>query len=151
MAITNRCSNNPIGCPRSFALLLLLVAVVLEGCGGGISVPSTAPVTGVVKYRGKPLQGIRVTLHRPGQASKAEFIPYGESGPDGKFTLGTGAAGNGAPPGSYVVTFEKPVITGSVETEVDERFHQKRRADRIHMRHAHSVAVLVGDDVAKSE
>ena len=36
---------------------------MLGGCGKGISVPSTVPVSGVVKYKGKPLQGIRVTLH----------------------------------------------------------------------------------------
>jgi hypothetical protein len=120
----NRSTNNPIGRRRNFALLFLLGAVVLGGCGGGISVPSTVPVSGVVKYKGKPLQGIRVTLHAQGETAKPKFIPSGQTGPDGKFTLSTGAPGNGAPPGSYVVTFEKPEIgspakTGYVETEID--------------------------------
>ena len=66
----NRSTNNPIGRRRNFALLFLLGAVVLGGCGKGISVPSTVPVSGVVKYKGKPLQGIRVTLHRPGGDGK---------------------------------------------------------------------------------
>jgi hypothetical protein len=102
----------------------LLGAVVLGGCGKRLSVPSTVPVSGLVKYKGKPLQGIRVTLHRQGGTAKSEFIPTGQTGPDGKFSLSTGAPGNGAPPGTYVVTFEKPEIgspaaTGSIETEID--------------------------------
>lgn len=115
----NRSTNSSIGRRRNLALLLLLGAVVLGGCGKGISVPSTVPVTGVVKYKGKPLQGIRVTLHSPSTTAKPGFIPSGQTGPDGKFSLSTGAPGNGAPPGTYVVTFEKPEITGSVETEID--------------------------------
>lgn len=104
--------------------VLVLGAVALGGCGKSLSVPSTAPVSGVVKYKGKPLQGIRVTLHSQTATAKPEFIPSGQTGPDGKFFLSTGAPGNGAPPGTYVVTFEKPEIgssasTGSVETEVD--------------------------------
>lgn len=119
----SRSTNHPIGRRRN-VVLLLLGAVVLGGCGSGLAVPSTAPVSGVVKYKGKPLQGIRVTLHAQGETAKPKFIPTGQTGPDGKFTLSTGAPGNGAPPGSYVVTFEKPEIgspasTGFVETEID--------------------------------
>src|SRR5260221_10794981 len=97
----NRSRNNPIGRRRNFALLFFLGAVVLGGCGEGISVPSTVPVSGVVKYKGKPLQGIRVTLHPQAETAKPTFIPSGQTGPDGRFTLSTGAPGNGAPPGSY--------------------------------------------------
>lgn len=120
----NRSTNNLIGRRRNFALLFLLGVVVLAGCGKRISVPSTAPVSGVVKYKGKPLQGIRVTLHPQTVSAKPAFIPTGQTGPDGRFKLSTGAPGNGAPPGTYVVTFEKPEIgspasTGSIETEID--------------------------------
>jgi hypothetical protein len=114
---------------RTLALLLLLGAAspglaALAGCGKGLSVPSTAPVTGVVKYKGKPLQGIRVTLHSEAGAEKGAFVPSGQTGPDGKFSLSTGAPHNGAPPGTYVVTFDKPEIasaasTRSIETEID--------------------------------
>jgi 5-hydroxyisourate hydrolase-like protein (transthyretin family) len=109
---------------RSHAAALLLTAVALAGCGPGLSVPSTAPVTGVVTYKGKPLQGIRVTLHSQDGSDKGTFLPTGETGPDGKFFLSTGAPRNGAPPGTYVVTFEKPEIgssaaTASIETEID--------------------------------
>jgi hypothetical protein len=60
-----------------------------------------------------------VTLHSQAASTKPAFVPTGQTGPDGKFKLSTGAPGNGAPPGIYVVTFDKPEITGYVETEVD--------------------------------
>jgi hypothetical protein len=121
---STRSANIVIGRRRNVAIVFLLGAVVLGGCGKRISVPSTVPVSGVVKYKGKPLQGIRVTLHSQTESAKSGFIPTGQTGPDGKFSLSTGAPGNGAPPGTYVVTFEKPEIgspasTKSIETEID--------------------------------
>jgi hypothetical protein len=91
------------------------------GCGASVSVPSTVPVKGIVKYKGKPAQGIRVTLHDLDNSSAKEFVPVGVTGPDGSFSLSTGAPQNGAPTGSYVVTFERPVIDpkNPIETEID--------------------------------
>lgn len=124
MVNNRRFTNYPVGQWRMVVSPVLLGLATLMGCGTGLSVPATVPVCGVVRYKGKPLQGVRVTLHAQGERAKCEFVPTGETGPDGKFTLSTGAPGNGAPPGRYVVTFEKPEIgssasTGSVETEID--------------------------------
>lgn len=66
-----------------------------------------------------------MTLHSDANSeNKIGFVPSGETGPDGTFTLSTGAPGNGAPPGNYIVTFEKPEIapaqqTDYIETEID--------------------------------
>lgn len=95
---------------------------LMAGCGsGGISVPSTVPVKGVVKIKGKPARGIRVKFHAQGSAPTQGFMPTGETGPDGVFALSTGAPLNGAPPGTYLVTFERPLLDPkkSVETEID--------------------------------
>jgi len=129
LAKNSRSTNGLVDRRPNLALLPLLGSVVLGaavlgGCGKGLSVPSTAPVSGTVTYKGKPLQGIRVTLHSQEESDKTQFIPAGQTGPDGKFKLSTGAPGNGAPLGTYVVTFDKPEIgspasTGSVETEID--------------------------------
>lgn len=83
--------------------------------------PSTVPVSGVVNVKGKPSGGIRVTLHRQDSSQNLGFVPTGETGPNGNFTLSTGAPQNGAPPGTYVVTFERPIIDpkNPVETEID--------------------------------
>lgn len=100
---------------------LLLGVILATGCGGGVSVPSTVPVQGVVKYKGKPVRGIRVKFHAQGGLPTKGFMPTGETGPDGGFNLSTGAPLNGAPPGEYVVTFERPMLDPkqSVETEID--------------------------------
>jgi hypothetical protein len=87
-------------------------------------VPATTPVRGVVHYKGAPAPGIRVTFHPQGKSAEMKFVPTGETGPDGSFVLSTGAPSNGAPPGSYVVTFEKreiapPASTNYIETEID--------------------------------
>ena len=103
------------------AALCLLGAAMLVGCGRELSVPSTAPVKGMVKFMGKPASGIRVTFHSQQKTKRPGFVPTGETGADGSFALSTGAPLNGAPPGSYVVTFEKPELDPktAVETEID--------------------------------
>ena len=103
--------------------------VVFGACNGNIRPPSTVPVRGVVKYKGKPAAGIRVKFHPQFNMGSIKFIPLGETGADGSFKLSTGAPGNGAPRGAYIVTFEKPEIapaakTNYIETEIDA-FHGK--------------------------
>ena len=54
-------------------LLLLLVIAATIGCGGDSGL-SKAPVTGVVTYRGKPVDvGKIVFFHSTGQATSADF------------------------------------------------------------------------------
>lgn len=93
-------------------------------CSQNISIPSTAPVTGTVLMKGKPAPGVRVKFHPQFDIGKVKFIPEGETGGDGTFVLSTGQPGNGAPPGEYAVTFEKPEIESAkksnyIETEID--------------------------------
>ena len=111
--------------PSSRNLLCISVlffgTVMSLGCGGRVSVPSTVPVKGIVKYKGEPAEGIRVTFHNLNNTTANEFVPVGDTGPDGSFSLSTGAPQNGAPTGTYVVTFERPEIDpeNPVETEID--------------------------------
>ena len=110
---------------RLFFGLLLAGAGAPVGCGGsGISAPKTAPVRGVVHYKGKPAAGVRVTFHPQFDMGSVKFTPSGVTDKDGKFTLSTAAAGDGAPPGEYVVTFERPQVesdrkSSGIEVEVD--------------------------------
>lgn len=101
------------------------ILVLLTGCSGeNIEPPKTFPVSGSVTLKGKPAPGIRVKFHPQFDMGEVKFIPEGETGPDGTFVLSTGAPGNGAPPGDYAITFEKPVIESAqksnyLETEID--------------------------------
>ena len=97
---------------------------LLAGCSSQISAPTTAPVRGVVKYKGKPLAGISVSFHPQFNIGSVKFTPSGLTGPNGEFTLSTAAAGDGAPPGEYVVTFEFLQVqsdraSSGIEKEVD--------------------------------
>ena len=111
-----------------FKLLMTLVALSLApGCSSGprtLTPPKTVPVHGSVMRKGKPLSGARVKFHPQLDIGPVKFIPSGDTGPDGKFLLNTGAVGNGAPKGDYIVTVELPVIEPDpqfgYETEVDQ-------------------------------
>ena len=84
--------------------LVALVCVTVVGCGGGgISAPRRVPTSGTVLFKGKPAEGVKVTLH---PKFNMMFTPNGVTGKDGRFILSTGAPVDGAPPGEYSVTFE---------------------------------------------
>jgi len=88
-------------------VLLALVCAVAAGCGGGgIKAPRTAPVAGTVLKGGKPAAGVKVTFHPKFDMGAVKFAPSGLTDTNGRFTLNTAAANDGAPPGEYTVTFE---------------------------------------------
>lgn len=79
----------------------------MAGCGrGAIKPPHTVPVTGVVLKGGKPAAGVKVTFHPRFDTGTVKFAPSGLTDKNGRFTLSTAAANDGAPPGEYSVTFE---------------------------------------------
>ena len=118
--ISKRLQSHNVLRGQSVSILLFWVFVTV-GCNERVAVPSTVPVKGLVKYKGKPIGGVRVTLHRQDGSRPMDFVPMGDTGPDGSFKLSTGAPQNGAPPGAYIVTFERPLLDPkqSVETEID--------------------------------
>lgn len=66
------------------------------------------PVSGEVVVDGEPGWGVRVTLvPKGGTDASNPTLSQGEAGKDGKFTIGTYAPDDGAPPGEYVLTFER--------------------------------------------
>ncbi len=87
---------------RSYRGLGLLVAMQLLGCGGqptGDVLP-TVPVTGLLTYKGKPLEYHQVTFTpADGQRPAA-----GTSDQEGRFTLGTNRPDDGAIVGAHNVT-----------------------------------------------
>jgi hypothetical protein len=88
-------------------VLVALLCAAAVGCGGtGISAPRSAPTSGAVLFKGKPAEGVKVTLHPKFDMGSVKFTPNGVTGKDGRFTLSIAASGDGAPPGEYSVTFE---------------------------------------------
>ena len=87
-----------------FCVLLSSFVLFAAGCGPKpVEKPRTAPVTGVVLYRGKPVEGAMVSLLTE-QVSQAAT---GTTDADGKFTLSTFQPNDGAVPGSHRATVIK--------------------------------------------
>jgi tetratricopeptide (TPR) repeat protein len=92
----------------AIVLLVVVIGSVFSGAATGFQAPRTVAVQGTVLYRGKPIDGVRVTLHPQFDIGPVKFCPSGVSDAQGRFTLSTGARDDGAPPGEYVVTFCRP-------------------------------------------
>jgi predicted small lipoprotein YifL len=96
---------------RSVGAVLILSAafVTLQGCGQ--SGPALYPVSGKVQCDGKPVADATVFFHRAGKTDIGEPVPYGTTGQDGSFQLGTNVPGDGALAGDYVITIVWPDMT----------------------------------------
>lgn len=89
------------------AVRLAVVGVVctglLTGCGSRPGpkpdVERVVPVSGTLTYQGKPLESYQVTF-LPVDGRRAAV---GITDAEGKFTMGTNDAGDGAPPGKHKV------------------------------------------------
>ena len=88
-------------------LLLLIILPVLIGCTRTEYPNTTYPVSGRVQTSdGKPAAYVRVTLHSSKLVSEGDpFRPSAMTDDDGMFQLTTYETHDGAPAGSYAVTF----------------------------------------------
>jgi hypothetical protein len=96
--------------PRRIRGGLLAVALIATGCGdGGPPRVPLHPASGKVIVAGRPAAGVQVRL-RPADDPESldAHVPFGKTGEDGGFTLGTYEAGDGAPTGRYKVTLFWP-------------------------------------------
>lgn len=85
-------------------LLLTFICGVFSGCGKAPKGPPrepTFPITGRVLVDGQPANNLKVTFH---PESGKSIGAYTDS--DGHFSVGTYEAGDGAPSGTYKLTFE---------------------------------------------
>src|ERR1700722_7991995 len=74
-----------------------LALVLIAGCSSGRT--PTFPVQGQVRWKGQVPAGAQVVFHPAGGAAKDAIRPTGQVDSEGKFTLTTFAAGDGAPAG----------------------------------------------------
>ena len=73
------------------------------GCGSGGSFPTTYPVTGVVKVKGKPIEGAIVAF----QLDSGKENAIGTTNSTGEFKLSMFRPSDGAIPGQYRVAISK--------------------------------------------
>ncbi len=88
--------------PRLLTLAVSLAALACTSCGNSSGL---YPVSGKVLVNGEPAVGATVTFLRKGADRMNEPVEQGVVAADGTFTL-SGPAGDGAPPGDYVVLVE---------------------------------------------
>lgn len=91
---------------QRFVLLCGILAIIasalpLIGCGGASGdLPDTAPVTGTVTYNGEPVPNAQVMFY-PDEGPKPAV---GTADENGVYSLTTFEKGDGAIPGTHVVT-----------------------------------------------
>jgi hypothetical protein len=89
------------------------------GCGPtGPDRPRTFPVSGVVTYSGKPVEGANLNFQLTDGSGYAMAI----TDASGRYTLMTFVAGDGALPGEYhvgITKYEQSVVTGSTSDDDD--------------------------------
>jgi len=82
---------------------VLLLVVCAVGCGETIN-QKTYPVTGEVRFDGKPFKGLTVVLRPVDKTNfKRQEIPQGTTDENGKFSIHTYSSNDGAPAGDYKV------------------------------------------------
>lgn len=102
------------------AALLVTFLVASSGCGdAGLS--GTNVVTGVVTYKGTPVDGASVTFSPTGEGRAAS----GFTGTDGTFTLTSLNPGDGALAGTYDVIIAKIETSGGMSVEEAEAYLQQ--------------------------
>lgn len=85
-------------------LCLTMPPLMALGCGTKEQRKPVFPVRGSVLVAGKPAVNALVIFHPLTDPDPKAMKPNGEVDADGKFTLNTYTAGDGAPAGEYAVT-----------------------------------------------
>ena len=117
----------PVGSPRRLELIhvvksffrcsLLFAICCLTSCDGSGKRPTpqinkvpVVPVRGTVTVDGKPEVGVKVQCIPQGEFAAKEKVNFlrGITAGDGKFSVSTYEAGDGLPPGEYIIVFMWP-------------------------------------------
>lgn len=129
----------------SRVLVAMLCAAAVVGCGGDVTPPRTYPVSGTVLVKGKAVAGVKVSLHAQFDMGTYKFTPFGLTDKEGRFTVTTKTANDGAPRGDYLVTFE--LLQGGADKrglDIEVDVLKGKYADQAK---AEKVTVTSGDNV----
>jgi hypothetical protein len=107
MMMTGYASERSAGArPTTIGLcgLALMGIAMLAGCGKGNGRGPLYPAEGQVLLNRRPLGGAIVVLYPQGVADEKAVPSRAQTGPDGKFHVGTFDVADGVPAGQYAVT-----------------------------------------------
>jgi len=112
---------------RLILVLSSLVGFSSLGCSNGVQQQKTYPVSGQILYEGRPVKGLTVVF-RPLDSTlfKWQEQPQAISDEDGKFSIRTYDADDGAPAGEYQVGI---AMLDPVDEEGGDQV--KRRSDAL--------------------
>jgi len=110
---------------RPFIYGLLLASLgVWTGCGGEAGLEGTTAVSGVVTYKGQPVEGANLNFSPvDGQGRAASALTDAV----GRFQLTTLKSGDGALPGSYQVTISKTEVQNAMTPEEAQAYFEKHQ------------------------
>jgi hypothetical protein len=109
--------------------VLVAVLSVLCGCGDKREGPPTIKAGGVVKLDGQPVNGAKVYFSPKGTGQGVGArAAYGQTGPQGQFTLETSADSPGALPGEYQVGIAKERAEGGMTREEVQAYYVQKKA-----------------------
>lgn len=95
-------------------LVLALVPALLGLAGCSETQLPVFPVTGQVKYKGKPAAGATVVLFNTNAENTNDVAPSGVVKDDGSFEITVYEPGDGAPQGDYIATVQwRKLVTGA--------------------------------------
>jgi len=131
---------------RSSLLIITLFFQLSTGCSeeqrGGPR-EETSPITGIILVDGKPVGDLQVkAIPENPKGVNETFIIAGFTDPEGKFSLGTYEAGDGAPEGDYKLTFmwgQRSLMSGGygAPDKLKKKYLDPKKSE-------HSVKVLKG-------
>ncbi len=115
VSVESRVARSAARTPTMVLPLLLIAAAALAASGCGKPQDGQVPlfpVKGQISWEGGPIPGALVVLHPVGTLSAGVPAPRGQVDQNGKFSLTTFKAGDGAPAGEYVVTVQWQRVVG---------------------------------------
>ncbi|MBU6238083.1 MAG: hypothetical protein KGQ51_09645 [Planctomycetes bacterium] len=114
-------------------IAMMLATPLLFGCSDGLQ-QKTYPVSGEVRWNGKPVKGITVVL-RPTDKSKFKWqeIPQAITDESGKFAIHTYTSNDGAPAGEYLVGI---ALMDAVSEEGDDQVKRDLNAPKFPTKYA---------------
>lgn len=98
---------------RAALVLICCAASLMIGCAEKSTELPVFPLQGTVMHKGKPLANALVALHPVNPTDPRATTCRATTGADGKFTISTYNANDGAPAGEYKVTIECYQLKGS--------------------------------------